>query len=75
MQFLMDDTQIILELENRVRNLEERLKALEKEQRLIREDILSGSMKERMRKRMLEKPSGKREEIKEKLDKQIKIEI
>ena len=75
MQFLMDDTQIILELENRVRNLEERLKALEKEQRLIREDILSGSMKERMRKRVLEKPSGKREEIKEKLDKQIKIEI
>ena len=71
----MDDAQIILELENRVRNLEERLEALEKEQRLIREDILSGSMKERMRKRMLEKPSGKREEIKEKLDKQIKIEI
>ncbi|MCK4365056.1 MAG: hypothetical protein KAW45_03295 [Thermoplasmatales archaeon] len=71
----MDDAQIILELEDRVRNLEERLKALEKEQRLIREDILSGSMKERMRKRMLEKPSGKREEIKEKLDKQIKIEI
>ncbi len=71
----MDDAQIILELENRVRNLEERLKALEKEQRLIREDILFGSMKERMRKRMLEKPSGKREEIKEKLDKQIKIEI
>lgn len=71
----MDDAQIILELENRVRNLEERLKALEKEQRRIREDILAGSMKERMRKRMLEKPSGKREEIKEKLDKQIKIEI
>ena len=71
----MDDAQIILELEDRVRNLEERLKALEKEQRLIREDILSGSMKERMRKRMLEKPSGKRDEIREKLDKQIKIEI
>ena len=71
----MDDAQIILELENRIRNIEERLKALEKEQRLIREDILSGNMKERMRKRMLEKPSAKREEIKEKLDKQIKIEI
>ena len=71
----MDDAQIIYELTEKIRILEERLKALEKEQRLIREDILSGNMNERMRKRMLEKPSGKREEIKEKLDKQIKIEI
>lgn len=71
----MDDAQITLELKDKIRNLEERIKALEKEQRLIREDILSGSMKERMRKRILEKPSGKIEEIKEKIDDQIKIEI
>ena len=70
----MDDAQIISELENRIRDIEERLKALEKEQRLIREDILSGNMKERMRKRMLEKPSGKREEIKEKYDNVFRVQ-
>ena len=71
----MDDAQTVSDLENKVRNLEERLIALEREQRLIREYILSGSCRERMHKRLLEKPSNKSKEIKEKLDKDFKIEI
>ena len=71
----MDDAQIILELQKKIRNLEERLRAIEKEQRRIREDILLGKPKERMQKRILEKPPEKRDEIKERIDKQIKIEI
>ena len=71
----MDDAQIILELEKRVRELEERLRAIEKEQRRIREDILLGTARTRMQKRILEKPPEKMEELKERIDKQIKIEI
>ena len=71
----MDDTQIILDLQDQVRILEERLGAIEREQRRIREDILSGRSKERMQKRILEKPPEKMEDIKERIDKKIKIEI
>ena len=71
----MDDTQIILDLQDKVRILEERLGAIEREQRRIREDILSGRSEERMQKRILEKPPEKMEEIKERLDKKIKIKI
>ena len=71
----MDDAQIIIDLKEKVRNLEERLIAIEKEQRKIREDILFGRPKERMQKRILEKPPEKKEELKEKINKQIKIEI
>jgi hypothetical protein len=71
----MDDTQIILDLQDKVRILEERLGAIEIEQRRIREDILSGRSKERMQKRILEKPPEKMEKIKERLDKKIKIKI
>jgi len=71
----MDDAQIISELGEKIRNLEERLRAIEKEQRKIREDILLGTAKTRMQKRILEKPPEKMEELKEKIDKQIKIEI
>jgi len=71
----MDDAQIILKLQEKIRNLEERLRAVEKEQRRIREDILLGKPKERMRKRILEKPPEKRNKLKERIDKQIKIEI
>jgi len=72
---LMDDAQIINELENRIRNLEERLRAVEKEQRNILEDILSGKAEARMHKRLLEKPQKKIKELKDKLDEEIKIEI
>ena len=71
----MDNAQTILELQERFMILEERLRALEREQRNICEDILSGRSKECMQKRILEKPSKKMEVLKEKLDKQIKIEI
>ena len=71
----MDDAQTLLDLQKKVKSLEERLSAVEKEQRLIKEDILSGQTRERMQKRLLEKPSEKRDNLKEKIDKQIKIEI
>ena len=71
----MDDAQIINSLENKIRNLEERLRAVEKEQRIIREDILSGIPEERMQRRILENPPKKIKDLKEKLDKEIKIEI
>lgn len=71
----MDDAQIILDLQEKIKNIDERLRAIEKEQRRIREDILLGTPKERMQKRILEKPPEKREDIKQRLDKKIKIEI
>ncbi len=71
----MAGAQIINELENKIRILEERLRAVEKEQRNIREDILSGKAEIRMQRRLLEKPPKKIDELKEKLDKEIKIEI
>jgi hypothetical protein len=57
-----------------IRQIKERLLLIEKEQRWIREDILSGNPTERMHKRILsntEKTSSK----KEKIDDDIKIEI
>jgi len=71
----MADAQVILDLQDKFRNLEERLRAIEKEQRKIREDILLGGTKERMHKRLLEKPPQNMEELKEKIEKKIKIEI
>ena len=71
----MDDAQIILELQEKITRIEERLRAVEREQRNIREDILSGRMKERMQKRLLEKPTEDKKKLREKIDKQIKIEI
>ena len=57
------------------KNIEERLIALEKEQRLIREDILSGSPTERMRQRLLENPQKRKEELLKKLENEISFEI
>ena len=71
----MDDAQTILDLQEKIFRLEERLRAVEREQRNIREDILSGRMKERMQKRLLEKPKEDKTKLREKIDKQIKIEI
>ena len=67
----MDDAQIILDLQEKITRLEERLRAVEREQRNIREDILSGKMKERMQKRLLEKPPEDKKKLREKIDKQI----
>ena len=71
----MDNTELIKQLREEIREIKERLRAIEKEQRMIREDILMGTPKERMQKRMLDKPTEDREEIKQRIDKKIRIEI
>ena len=73
-QILMDE-ELIKQILNEIKDLQERLVAVEKEQRRIREDILSGSPLERMQRRILEKPKTDREEKREKISNQIKIEI
>ena len=60
---LMDEEHITL-LVNQIKELKERLIALEKEQRQIREDILSGTPKERMQRRLLENPEDRFRKIK-----------
>jgi hypothetical protein len=71
----MGDAEINQQLREEIRTIKERLLAIEREQRRIREDILSGNAKERMQKRILENPPEKIEEKREKIDKEIKIEI
>ena len=71
----MADAQTIKELTNKIKILEERLQAVEKEQRYLREDILSGNPEERIKRRLLEKPTKNIKDLKEELDKEIKIEI
>ena len=70
-----DDSEIIKQLRTELRDMKERLGAIEKEQRLIREDILSGQAKERMQRRILENQPERIKEKKEKIDHQIKVEI
>ena len=65
----------IKELKNKINQLQERLNAIEKEQRLIREDILSGEPQERMKKRILEKKSINKNVLKKKLDEDFRVEI
>jgi len=60
----MNDTELVENLKEKLIAMEERLKAIEKEQRMIREDILSGRAKERMQRRMLENTQQKSEEVK-----------
>jgi chaperonin cofactor prefoldin len=71
----MSDNELIEDLKEKISNIEERIKAIEKEQRMIREDILSGRAKERMQHRLLENAQKGSEELKKKLDKDIKIGI
>ncbi len=70
----MGDEESLFQLREEIRQLKERLIAIEREQRLIREDILSGDPKARMQKRLLEKPLNK-DDIKKRIDDEIKIEI
>jgi hypothetical protein len=58
----MDEEHIIV-LVKEIEELKERLIALEKEQRQIREDILSGTPKERMQRRLLENPEDRFKKI------------
>ena len=71
----MADARVVKDLKNKIRILEERLMAVEKEQRNLREDILSGNPEERIKRRLLEKPQKNIKDLKEELDKEIKIEI
>ena len=71
----MSDNELVEDLKEKIMDIEERIKAIEKEQRTIREDILSGRAKERMQRRLLENDQKKSEELKKKLDKDIKIGI
>jgi len=58
-----------------IREIKERLAAIEKEQRMMREDILSGNPLERMHRRLLNTKSENIIEKNEKIDDDIKIEI
>jgi len=66
---------LIIRLRGEIKELEWRLMAVEKEQRIIREDILSGEAIERMKRRLLNNPPENINEVKKKIDEQIKIEI
>jgi len=67
---------IINQLKIELKNIEERLSAIEKEQRRIQQDILSGNPKESMQRRLLRSPPEKTyNQKKEKIDNEIKIEI
>lgn len=70
------DEKIIRQLKDELNNINERLSAIEKEQRLIQHDILSGNPKESMQSRLLRSPPEKTyHQKKEKIDNEIKIEI
>ena len=69
------DEELIKQIISEIKDIQERLFAVEKEQRKIREDILSGDPKARMQKRILDQPKTDRDEKREKISSQIKIEI
>ena len=69
------DEELLSKIVRKINEIDERLTAIEKEQRLIREDIFSGKAKERMQRRLLENQPEKLHEKKKKLDENIKIEI
>ena len=70
----MNEKNELEKLKDEIVIIRERLIAVEKEQRMIIEDILSGNPRERMKKRLLSRPSNKREEIEKKLN-DLRIEI
>ena len=70
-----EDENLIKQLKKEIVELEWRLSAVEKEQRLIREDILSGEPIERMKKRLLNNPPEDIDEVKKKINNQISFEL
>ncbi len=58
-----------------IKEIKERLAAIEKEQRIICEDILAGNPRERMYRRLLSTKSENIIEKNKKIDEDIKIEI
>lgn len=71
----MDDSTLYKQLIEEIKIIKEKIDALEREQRMIREDILSDNATEHMKKRMLHNPAEKMVLKKEKIDKEIKIKI
>ena len=73
----MDDSKLLTDLKALKKDLieiMERLSAVETEQRRIREDLLSGEPKARMKQRMLQnKPDT--EDLRKKIDEKINIKI
>ena len=67
--------EFVSQLEEKIKSIDDRLKALEKEQRMIREDILSGSPSERMKHRLLQNTQKRQEELKKKIENDINFEI
>lgn len=70
----MDNKSTIIELNEKVKSIEERLLAIELEQRKIIEDILSGEPTEHLHRRIIGKPKEKISK-KEKIIENSKIEI
>ena len=66
---------MIVQLEQKIQSMNDRLEALEKEQRLMREDILSGTPVERMRQRLFENPEKRKEQLRKKIENEINFEI
>ena len=69
------DEKTINQIQNDIQKINERLRALEKEQRLIIQDLLSGETQTRLHRRILENNKEKIIDKKEKINKEIKIEI
>jgi hypothetical protein len=71
----MGDQKILTEILEEIKLIKTRIRALEKEQRMIKEDILLGNTKERMLRRILEKNPKNIEEMKKEIDKKIQIKM
>lgn len=74
----MDDSELLTDLKAFKDNLieiKERLRAVEIEQRRIREDLLSGEPKARMKKRILQNKPDNIKDLRKKIDEKINIKI
>ena len=69
------DADLIAELKGEIRDIQERLRAIEVEQRKIKEDILSGEPKARMQKRLLHRNDDNINDLRKKIDEEIRVEI
>jgi len=69
------DEETLSKLIEEIREIKERLAAIEKEQRWMREDILAGNPRERLHRRILNTKSENIIEKNEKSDDDITIEI
>jgi hypothetical protein len=70
------DEDVLKQLKEELSKINERLVAIEKEQRYIQHDILSGNPKQSLQRRLLNvTPDKTFHQKKEKIDNEIKIEI